>query len=84
MISADGIVKIGDFGLSTGGAVDTTTPQSPTAGAVSMRSHLSFTTGVGSPLYCSPEQIKGERYDSKVDVSFLYFFYILKLFYIYF
>lgn len=62
LISADGSVKIGDFGLSTGGPTDTC-PQSPTR--TLSRSH---TTGVGSPLYCSPEQLNGERYDAKVDI----------------
>jgi len=65
LISADGIVKIGDFGLSTGGMEDTISmPMSPSTAIVTG----SHTTGVGSPLYCSPEQLKGERYDSKVDI----------------
>lgn len=61
LISADGSVKIGDFGLATG-AIDGG-PLSPMR--ILTRSH---TTGVGSPLYCSPEQLKGDRYDSKVDI----------------
>lgn len=61
LISADGSVKIGDFGLATG-AIDGG-PLSPMR--ILTRSH---TAGVGSPLYCSPEQIKGDRYDSKVDI----------------
>lgn len=61
LISADGSVKIGDFGLSTGAINDG--PVSPVR--VLTRSH---TTGVGSPFYCSPEQLTGDRYDAKVDI----------------
>jgi serine/threonine protein kinase len=64
LISADGNVKIGDFGLSTGGAIDGG-PGTPNILHSLARSH---TTGVGSPFYCSPEQLSGERYDSKVDI----------------
>lgn len=77
LISADGVVKIGDFGLSTGGMVDTVAvPLSPTD-----KFNRSHTTGVGSPLYCSPEQLLGERYDAKVDVSLLLFLSFVFLFF---
>lgn len=67
LFADDGTVKICDFGLSTDNSVAT------------MKASLldlsaphglcgSHTTGVGSPLYCSPEQLKGQRYDEKVDV----------------
>jgi hypothetical protein len=53
-LDADGRVKVGDFGLS----------RSLVGG-----SHLTRTGGfVGTPLFASPEQLKGERLDGRTDV----------------
>jgi len=53
-LDAEGRVKVGDFGLS----------RSLAAG-----SHLTRTGGfVGTPLFASPEQLKGERLDARTDV----------------
>jgi hypothetical protein len=53
-LDAEGRVKIGDFGLSRSLAVD-------------MR--LTRTGGfVGTPLFASPEQLRGERLDQRTDV----------------
>ncbi len=53
-LDADGRVKVGDFGLS----------RSLAAG-----SHLTRTGGfVGTPLFASPEQLKGEALDGRTDV----------------
>ena len=53
-LDAGGRVKVGDFGLS----------RSLAAG-----SHLTRTGGfVGTPLFASPEQLKGERLDARTDV----------------
>ncbi|HEX5268856.1 MAG TPA: protein kinase, partial [Gemmataceae bacterium] len=53
-LDAEGRVKVGDFGLS----------RSLAAG-----SHLTRTGGfVGTPLFASPEQLKGETLDERTDV----------------
>jgi hypothetical protein len=53
-LDADGRVKVGDFGLSR---------------SVVAASHLTRTGGfVGTPLFASPEQLKGERLDARTDV----------------
>ena len=52
LISAEGQVKLGDFGV---------------AGSVS-RTMSKRNTVVGSPLWMAPEVIKGEEYDAKADV----------------
>ena len=49
-----GRVKIGDFGLSR---------------SLTISSHLTRTGGfVGTPLFASPEQLKGERLDARTDI----------------
>jgi hypothetical protein len=53
-LDADGRVKVGDFGLSR---------------SLAAASHLTRTGGfVGTPLFASPEQLKGERVDARTDV----------------
>jgi hypothetical protein len=53
-LDADGRVKVGDFGLSR---------------SLAVASHLTRTGGfVGTPLFASPEQLKGERLDARTDV----------------
>jgi hypothetical protein len=53
-LDADGRVKVGDFGLSR---------------SVAAASHLTRTGGfVGTPLFASPEQLKGEQLDARTDV----------------
>jgi hypothetical protein len=53
-LGADGRVKVGDFGLSR---------------SLAAAGHLTRTGGfVGTPLFASPEQLKGERLDARTDV----------------
>jgi hypothetical protein len=53
-LDADGRAKVGDFGLSR---------------SLTVVSHLTRTGGfVGTPLFASPEQLKGERLDARTDV----------------
>ncbi|HZT82986.1 MAG TPA: protein kinase, partial [Gemmataceae bacterium] len=53
-LGADGRVKVGDFGLSR---------------SLAAASHLTRTGGfVGTPLFASPEQLKGEPLDARTDV----------------
>jgi hypothetical protein len=53
-LDADGRVKVGDFGLSR---------------SLAAASHLTRTGGfVGTPLFASPEQLKGESLDGRTDV----------------
>jgi hypothetical protein len=53
-VEADGRVKVGDFGLSR---------------SLTANLHLTRTGGfVGTPLFASPEQLKGERLDPRTDV----------------
>ncbi len=53
-LDADGRVKVGDFGLSR---------------SLAISSHLTRTGGfVGTPLFASPEQLKGDRLDARTDV----------------
>ncbi|MBX6316074.1 MAG: protein kinase, partial [Isosphaeraceae bacterium] len=53
-LEADGRVKVGDFGLSK---------------SLTAESHLTRTGAfLGTPLYASPEQIKGEPVDRRTDV----------------
>jgi len=66
LLSDDGSVKICDFGLSTDRSVSAMKANILDLDVGSMFG--SHTTGVGSPLYCSPEQLKGQHYDEKVDV----------------
>eukprot|EP01059_Diplonema_ambulator_P006238 TRINITY_DN15996_c0_g1_i1.p1 TRINITY_DN15996_c0_g1~~TRINITY_DN15996_c0_g1_i1.p1 ORF type:complete len:1502 (+),score=504.75 TRINITY_DN15996_c0_g1_i1:166-4506(+) len=57
-----GDIKVGDFGLATGSDIpegDAGLPETPMENGHS--------TGVGTPLYCAPEQERRCDYDSKVD-----------------
>lgn len=60
--------QIGDFGLATtGGGGGRTTEVNLRASLVSLRtSGAGLTTGVGTPFYISPEQLKTGKYDQKV------------------
>ena len=53
MLTSDGIVKLADFGLATVVGEATLTDSGSTS---------------GTPLYMSPEQIKGEKLDSRTDI----------------
>lgn len=86
-LQADLSVKIGDFGLSKPleEAVRQAETLLPTPSAVAMaggrsarkaKKRNSNTTGVGSPLYCSPEQRTGRRYTEKVDIFSLGIIYV--------
>ncbi|XP_038046904.1 eukaryotic translation initiation factor 2-alpha kinase 3-like [Patiria miniata] len=66
--SADGTVKVGDFGLVT--AVDTQleTGESLDDDLSSIDLSKKHTSQVGTQLYMSPEQLSGKTYDHKVDI----------------
>lgn len=57
----DRSVRVGDFGLSK-------RTHRMEAGCGSQEESLSHTAGVGSPLYCSPEQLAGREYTNKTDI----------------
>ncbi|XP_074518978.1 eukaryotic translation initiation factor 2-alpha kinase 1 isoform X2 [Halichoeres trimaculatus] len=56
-------VRIGDFGLACRDKI-VDSPKS----AASVHKDSSHTTGVGTFVYASPEQLKGSQYDSKSDM----------------
>ncbi|XP_061083269.1 eukaryotic translation initiation factor 2-alpha kinase 1 isoform X2 [Conger conger] len=58
-------VKIGDFGLACRDIIVDDHMQLPTSSHTSGSSH---TTGVGTFVYASPEQLEGSHYDSKSDM----------------
>ncbi|XP_071792922.1 eukaryotic translation initiation factor 2-alpha kinase 3-like [Asterias amurensis] len=66
--SAEGTVKVGDFGLVT--AVDTQIETLDTLDddQTSVDSNKKHTSQVGTQLYMSPEQLSGKSYDHKVDI----------------
>lgn len=79
----DGQIKIGDFGLVTGMAevpVDPATGSSSNSNSSGKLADLDFagvshkkhTQRVGTSLYMSPEQSKGDTYNYKVDSKFLH------------
>eukprot|EP01087_Luapelamoeba_hula_P021459 TRINITY_DN7508_c0_g1_i2.p1 TRINITY_DN7508_c0_g1~~TRINITY_DN7508_c0_g1_i2.p1 ORF type:complete len:1685 (-),score=296.46 TRINITY_DN7508_c0_g1_i2:8-5062(-) len=64
-LDANGDIKIGDFGLATTGSNRVT--RSDITASFDLNSSL--TVGIGTPIYCSPEQQKeGAHYDQKVDL----------------
>lgn len=78
----DGQIKIGDFGLVTGMAeipVDPLTGSSSNSNSsgkladwdFASVSHKKHTQRVGTSLYMSPEQSKGDTYNYKVDSKYL-------------
>ncbi|XP_063695629.1 eukaryotic translation initiation factor 2-alpha kinase [Culicoides brevitarsis] len=65
--SLDGQIKIGDFGLVTDMA-EQTTPINENSMSLPNTSNKKHTQAVGTTLYMSPEQISGLPYDYKVDI----------------
>ncbi|XP_038675723.1 eukaryotic translation initiation factor 2-alpha kinase 1 isoform X1 [Scyliorhinus canicula] len=58
-------VRIGDFGLACNDIIAETSDQWPAPTKVTDSKH---TTGVGTCLYASPEQLRGSTYDFKSDM----------------
>ncbi|TSK14639.1 Eukaryotic translation initiation factor 2-alpha kinase 1 [Bagarius yarrelli] len=61
-------VKIGDFGLACTDIVANENEQLPSSSDVNVNAASSHTTGVGTFVYASPEQLQGSHYDSKSDM----------------
>lgn len=64
----DGQIKIGDFGLVTDMAEQTTPDNEQTLLLPPLKHSLKHTQRVGTTLYMSPEQIAGLPYNYKVDI----------------
>lgn len=75
----DGQIKIGDFGLVTGMSAELAANTPCAQRTVPCAKH---TQQVGTHLYMSPEQLKGDQYSYKVDVYSLglIFFELLRVF----
>lgn len=65
--SQDGQIKIGDFGLVTDTA-DVTNVPNDCGDHSGLPSSVRHTQQVGTHLYMSPEQLRGQNYDYKVDI----------------
>ncbi|XP_058261873.1 eukaryotic translation initiation factor 2-alpha kinase 1 isoform X4 [Hemibagrus wyckioides] len=61
-------VKIGDFGLACTDIVMNENEQLPSSSHVNGNTESSHTTGVGTFVYASPEQLQCSHYDSKSDI----------------
>ncbi|XP_026771179.2 eukaryotic translation initiation factor 2-alpha kinase 1 isoform X1 [Pangasianodon hypophthalmus] len=61
-------VKIGDFGLACKDIVMNENEQLSSTSHVNGNAESSHTTGVGTFVYASPEQLQGSHYDSKSDM----------------
>ena len=58
-------IKIGDFGLA---CLESKNEASRFNYSSSENSNSTRTKGVGTPIYASPEQLRGDKYDSKSDM----------------
>lgn len=69
-IDANGDAKIGDFGLAVTNTLKTTAEEAvDEEGTLGAAGTESFTTGIGTPFYVSPElQVSGARYNQRVDL----------------
>ncbi|KAH8417329.1 hypothetical protein KR222_008871 [Zaprionus bogoriensis] len=65
--SQDGQIKIGDFGLVTDPA-DISNAGNDCGDHAGLPSSVRHTQQVGTHLYMSPEQLRGQHYDYKVDI----------------
>jgi len=63
----DGVIKIGDFGLSKESTSMVPIKMQTPRGAPN-RAGRNHTTGIGTPFYTSPEQDRGYEYNEKVDI----------------
>ncbi|XP_062859250.1 eukaryotic translation initiation factor 2-alpha kinase 1 isoform X2 [Trichomycterus rosablanca] len=61
-------VKIGDFGLACKDIVLNDNEQLSSTSPVAVNTEIVHTTGVGTFVYASPEQLEGSNYDSKSDM----------------
>lgn len=63
-------VQIGDFGLATTDTARVSKKEIQEFNSLSLSTgEDNLTVGVGTPFYCSPEQLKpGMHYDQKVDL----------------
>lgn len=71
-VLTDGHVKVGDFGLSkvlpTSNALSGKSPESQVTTAENVEGITRTGVFIGTPLFASPEQIKGEMVDFRTDV----------------
>mmetsp|Transcript_30911 Transcript_30911/g.30542 ORF Transcript_30911/g.30542 Transcript_30911/m.30542 type:complete len:736 (-) Transcript_30911:27-2234(-) len=63
-LDGNGEVKLGDFGLAT----TTNLKQEKKDQNKNKSGTENFSAGVGTPLYCSPEQLNSGKYDQKSDM----------------
>ncbi len=67
MVRADGVIKVLDFGIARRAQPDAS-PLAPTETAEAVLGTLTATGAVvGTPLYMSPEQMRGEELDGRSD-----------------
>lgn len=71
-ISSEGVIKIGDFGLATLAPGPSQASEAFSGLAEALRATRVqagvFSRKIGTPLYCSPEQLNSSHYDERTDI----------------